>query len=69
VLTGASAGGLLDSGALEGSENGGIGSLLAGKDAGLCNDLGEGCLSCGDRSAYGRDDVEDEKGDGRLGAP
>lgn len=44
MLTGASAGGLL-SGALEGSENGGIGSLLAGKDAGLCNDLGEGCLS------------------------
>lgn len=45
MLTGASAGGLLDSEALGGSENGGIGSLLAGKDAGLCNDLGEGCLS------------------------
>lgn len=45
MLTGASVGGLLDIEALEGSENGGIGSLLAGKDAVLCNDLGEGCLS------------------------
>lgn len=45
MLTGASGGCLLDSGALEWSENGGTGSLLAGKDAGLCNDLGEGCLS------------------------
>lgn len=64
-------GGREDSGGREGSEKGGIGSLLGGKEVGLCNDLGEECLSWGDdKSAKGcLDEVEDAKGEGRLGAP
>lgn len=53
-----------------GSEKGGMGSPLAEKDVGLCNDLGEGCLSRGDdRSANGRAGFEDANGEGKLGAP
>lgn len=47
-----------------------MGSPREGKDVGLCNDLGEGCLSRGDdRSANDREGLEDAKGEGKLGAP
>lgn len=69
MFRGGGAGGLPDSGGREGSEKGGMGSPLAGKDAGLCNDLGDECLSCGDKSANGRDEVDEVKGEGKLGCP
>lgn len=69
MFRGGGAGGLPDSGCREGSENGGMGSPLVGKDAGLCIDLGDECLSWGDKSVNGRDEEDDVKGEGRLGCP
>lgn len=68
-LLGGGGGGLVDNGGRAESAKGGMGSPRAGKDVGLCNDLGEGCLSCGDdKSANGREEAEDAKGEGKPGA-
>jgi hypothetical protein len=53
-----------------GSWKGGMASLLAGYEVGLCDALGDACLCGGEFSAeYGLGAAEFGKGEGKLGAP